>query len=329
MRPSVSVAVATFNGESFVAEQLASIAGQHPAPYEVVVADDGSSDRTRELTASTLSGAPFPVRYLGGDHVGLRRNFERAMQACTGSVIALSDQDDIWLPGRLQAIEEAFADPATNLWFSDADLIDEQGRLLGDRLWEKVTLPPEAQRALAEGAGIRRLLYGMTVTGATMAFRASLRSLVLPLPEKLDEPEIFLHDGWIAVLAALTGRLVTDERCFTRYRQHDRQFTAVHAAPQSTTTGRRDVLATRGSIEREHARVSLVLERLVERDALTTCRAEDQRLLTELSDLLHRRTRPRGIGRARGIIAAFGSGLYDRHARGWRTAMADLVYPRR
>lgn len=323
------MAVATFNGERFIAEQLASIASQNPAPDEVVIADDGSTDRTLEIAASALSSVPFRVRFVGGDHVGLRRNVERAIEACSGSVIALSDQDDVWLPGRLHAIAEAFADPAVDLWFSDADLIDEHGALLGVRLWEKVSLPPQAQRDLTAGAGVRRLLYGMTVTGATMAFRASLRSLALPFPTQLDEPDLFLHDGWIAVLATLTGRVVTDERCFTQYRQHERQFTIMRVASQLTETSRRGDLATRRDIEREHVRVRLVLERLVERDALSRCSEKDQRLLTELSELLRTRDHPHGTMRTRAIVSAFGAGLYGRYARGWRTALADLLYPRR
>ena len=100
------------------------------APFEVVIADDGSSDRTREVAASVLSDAPFPVRIIGGDHVGLRQNVERALRACSGSVIAFSDQDDIWLAGRLEAIELAFTDPSATLWLSDADLVDERGEEL-------------------------------------------------------------------------------------------------------------------------------------------------------------------------------------------------------
>lgn len=330
MFPRISVAVATFDGERFIEEQLASIAGQHPPPYEVVIADDGSTDRTREIVASAISDVPFPVRLVGHDHVGLRRNFERAIDACSGSVIALSDQDDIWLPGRLEAIATAFTDPAVSLWFSDAELIDEHGALLGVRLWELVTLPPDQQRALTGGGGVRRLLYGGTVTGATMAFRATLRSVALPFPTQLDDPDVFLHDGWLAVFAALTGRVVTEAHCFTRYRRHERQFTTgMRDRPEPTVTRRDRERARRQSIQYEHVRVGLVLDRLLERDALNECTAEDQRLLTELEHLLGCRAHPPGTGRTRGIYSALSAGLYDRYARGWRTALADLLYPHR
>lgn len=329
MGPRISVAVATFNGERFVEEQLTSILGQHPAPWEVVIADDGSTDRTRDVVARVLSDSPYRVRFVGGDHIGLRGNVERAIAACEGSVIVLCDQDDIWLPGRLDAIGRAFEDPSVTLWFSDAVLIDEDGAELGARLWENVHLSPDARRAIARGGEVRRLLHGMTVTGATMAFRASVRSLALPLPDALKGPDhLFLHDGWIAVLAALTGQVVIDERALTRYRQHSAQFTEMRVTEQSPP-GRRRTPAGRREIADEHARVSLVLDRLTERGALERLTPASRQLLVELEEFLRRRAAPRGARRTGAILSALGSGQYRRHARGWRTALADLAYPRR
>jgi hypothetical protein len=270
------------------------------------------------------------VSFIGGDHVGLRQNVERAIRACSGDVIALSDQDDVWLPGRLGAVQRAFRDPAVTLWFSDAELIAENGDELGARLWEKVTLPLEEQQAMEQGARVRRLLHGMTVTGATMAFRESVRSLALPLPTQLDPPDhLYLHDGWIAALAALTGRVVTENYAFTNYRQHERQFTSIQASLDEAQRDRSSSLTTRQAIRREHARVRLVLDRLVEREALERCSDEDRQLLTELELFLRHRTAAAGMARTRAIISALRGGRYRRYARGWRTAVADLLYPRR
>jgi hypothetical protein len=329
MSPGISVAVATYNGERFIEEQLASIMNQRPSPLEIVIADDGSTDRTRDVVAAAVSGAPFPVRIVGGDHVGLRRNVERAIRACEGPVIALSDQDDVWLPGRLESIQKAFGDPAVTLWFSDADMIDQNGDLVGMRLWEKVTLPPEAKQAMADGHGVGRLIHGMTVTGATMAFAQSVRSLALPLPVELDGPDhLFLHDGWIAVLAALVGTVVAEAHPFTQYRQHEQQFTAVNPAPEVPTGWSGGRLATGRTIGRDHARVRLVLDRLIERDALGACSDADRRLLTELDAFLGHRTSRAGIARTRAIYSEWRGGRYDRFAGGWRTALVDLFYPR-
>lgn len=325
----ISVAVVTFNGERFVEEQLTSIVSQRPVPHELVIADDGSTDGTRQAVASVLSDAPFAVRMIGGDHVGLRGNVERAIAACEGSVIVLCDQDDIWLPGRLEAIGRAFEDPSVTLWFSDAELIDERGGTLNARLWENVHLTSGARESMAQGGEIRRLLHGMTVTGATMAFRASVRSLALPLPVELEGPDhLFLHDGWIAVLAALTGRVIIDEHAFIQYRQHSKQFTGMRVTEPSRPSARLAPVSNR-EIAEEHARVALVLERLAQRGALARLTPTSRRLLTELDELLRGRAEPRGVRRVSAIFAALRAGQYDRYARGWRTALADLLYPRR
>jgi glycosyltransferase involved in cell wall biosynthesis len=330
MSPGISVAVVTFNGERFIQEQLESIVSQHPAPYEIVISDDGSTDRTLDAVAFALAGTTIPVRSVGGEHVGLLRNVERAIRACEGTVIALSDQDDIWLPGRLEAIQKAFDDPAVTLWFSDGEVVDEYGEPVGARLWEIVSLTPDAQQSLMHGHGLPRLIHGGTVTGATMAFRQSVSSLALPLPAELDGPDVpFLHDGWLAVLAAMTGRVVTDAHPFTRYRQHERQFTAVHAESLAPPGRNRNGLATRRAIDREHARVRLILDRLVERNALAACSDADQLLLRELDEFLANRVDQPGIARTRSIMSDWREGRYDRFARGWRTALGDLLYPRR
>jgi hypothetical protein len=329
MSARISVALVTLNGERYLEEQLASIASQEPAPFEVVIADDGSTDRTRDVAEAALADASFPVRFVGGDHVGLRRNVERAIRGCTGSVIALSDQDDIWLPGRLDAIGRAFEDPSVTLWFSDADLIDGRGVPTGARLWELSSLTPQAQHEMTEGYGLRRLIHGGTVTGATMAFRESVRTVALPLPVELDGPDfLFLHDGWLAVLAALSGLVATEPHPFTRYRQHEQQFTSVHAGSLSAAHGIGERRATRRTIEREHGRVRLVLERLVERNALAGCSAHDRRMLTELEAFLRHRAAKAGMARTRAILTEVRVGHYRLWANGWRTALADLLYPR-
>lgn len=328
VEPSISVALTTFNGERFIEEQLDSIATQDPPPAELVIGDDGSTDRTVATIEASLSRATFPVRFVTGGRVGLRRNVERVVGACRAPVIALSDQDDVWLPGRLASISTAFADPAVTLWHSDALLIDERGNPLGARLWDRVGLTPATRKSISDGTALRRLLYGMTVTGATMAFRSSIRSVALPLPGDLDGPDhLFLHDGWIAVLAALLGTAVPDDHIFTLYRQHSAQFTGMEVLKDAPSDSVRKPASARDLLT-EHQRVHLVLNRLRETGLLVECRPADQRLLIELERLLRARADSPGFARTRAIASAWHAGYYRAYARGWRTALADVLYPR-
>lgn len=319
----------TYNGERHVREQVESILSQTPAPAEIVIADDGSDDGTAGLLADLATAADTRVRIIGGDHVGLSANVARALRACTFPVVALADQDDVWLPGRVAAIEDAFADPATTLWFSDAELIGDEGEPLGLTLWDAVHLSPADQDGIAQGGGLRRLLHGMTVTGATMAVRRDVLEVALPLPAETEGPaHLYLHDGWLAVIAALLGRRRVDARRLTHYRQHEAQVTGMAVARSASATPSRG-RASRRAIADEHARVHLVLERLRQRDALRLCAPTDAVALVEIDRLLGVRAADPGPGRAPAVLGAWRDGLYRRHARGSRTAIADLISLRR
>ncbi len=319
----------TFNGGQYLRAQIDSIVTQHPPPDELVIGDDGSTDKTIELIRELVRGSTVPVRFAGdGDHVGLRLNVQRTIEACTGDVIVLSDQDDVWLPGKIAAVHDAFTDPEVMLWFSDAEMIDESGGLVGGRLWDLVTLPPDEQARIVRGDGLSRLIHGQTVTGATMAFKATLRDLVLPLPVELELGDhIYLHDGWIAVLASLMGKSVLDPTPRVQYRRHSQQVTG-SVGPRDQGPAHRLGLAADGLLAAEYARAKLVLARLQERDALARCRDADAAMLVDLESLLAARTMPPGAARVRAILREAALGRYSRYARGWRTAGGDLLLRR-
>ena len=101
----ISIAMATYNGEAFLGEQLRSIAAQGAPPLELVVRDDGSSDGTLAILRSFAGEAPFPVRILPpGPRLGFADNFLAAADACEGDYIAFSDQDDVWLHHKLETV---------------------------------------------------------------------------------------------------------------------------------------------------------------------------------------------------------------------------------
>src|SRR5215208_90703 len=113
------VAMCTYNGAQFVAEQLDSIAAQTRRPDELVVCDDGSDDATPEIIREFAHRASFPLRfYVNETNLGSTRNFERAISLCEGDFIALADQDDVWLPEKLERLERALADENIALAFT-------------------------------------------------------------------------------------------------------------------------------------------------------------------------------------------------------------------
>ena len=221
MSKTISVAMCTFNGSRFVAEQLTSIAAQTRLPDELMICDDCSGDETPQVVEAFAGAAPFPVHLqVNEQNLGLTKNFERAISLCNGDLIALSDQDDVWLPEKLARMESVFgSSPNLGLVFSDAELVDENRSLLGKRLWELLDLSREERKRLREGNAIGDLLLGSIVTGATLCFRSSLREIALPFPDNLP----MIHDGWLALIASCVSQVLPLEEPLVLYRQHQGQ----------------------------------------------------------------------------------------------------------
>ena len=214
----ISVALCTYNGERFLPEQLASIEKQTRLPDELVVCDDRSTDQTVAIVRQFAASVSFPVKIVqNAATLGSTRNFEQAIRLCEGDLIALSDQDDIWYPNRLERSEQEFrADPQAGLVFSDADVIDEQSHLQGETLWRRLGFVGERKQALLAGRLVV-LAKHRFVTGATVMFRAALRDRFLPIAAG------WIHDEWITLIAAAVSDLRPIDQPLIRYRIHGSQ----------------------------------------------------------------------------------------------------------
>jgi glycosyltransferase involved in cell wall biosynthesis len=222
MRASISVALCTCNGAAYLPEQLESIAAQRRPPDEIVVRDDASEDDTAAVIQAFAARVPFPVRFeRNADRLGSTRNFDRAIAACAGDLIALSDQDDVWRPDKLLTIERCFHEnPGVGLVFSDADLVDAALNPIGARLWARVGFDSRRRHVWQTRGALTALVPGRIVTGATLAFRSSFRSLLLPIPEGIAP---MMHDGWIALAIAAVAGVTPIEEPLIAYRRHGAQ----------------------------------------------------------------------------------------------------------
>jgi glycosyltransferase involved in cell wall biosynthesis len=158
MAVTVSVALCTYNGERFFERQFASILAGEVLPTQIVVADDGSTDRTVDLVRIALAEAEqrgIAVTFLSdGPNVGVTANFSRAIAACSSDVIVLSDQDDLWRPSRIRDVATTFeARPQLLLQHADARLIDESDAPLGLTLFEALGITADDRAAINSGEG--------------------------------------------------------------------------------------------------------------------------------------------------------------------------------
>src|SRR5215510_9347897 len=139
MKHKVSIALCTYNGAKYLPQLLDSYLAQSRLPDEVVVCDDRSQDETVAILDGFAARAPFSMRLLVNDqNIGSTKNFEKAISLCSGDIIFLSDQDDVWAPSKIEEMVRAFdADQAIGMVVSNAELVDETLRPLGVTLFDR------------------------------------------------------------------------------------------------------------------------------------------------------------------------------------------------
>jgi glycosyltransferase involved in cell wall biosynthesis len=205
--------MAAFQGEKFIAAQLASILVQLSEADEVIVVDDCSADRTRDVVRRM---ADSRVRLL--EHAvnqGVTKTFEDALTQATGEVIFLSDQDDLWAADKVQSILDIFQSQRdVVVAASNAALIGQSGQSLGRSYYQ---LRGQFR------SGLLSNLIRCKFLGCTMAFRSELLPKVLPFPRTFQ----VLHDLWIGSVNSLTGgRTFFLDQNLVLYRRHPDSVTA-------------------------------------------------------------------------------------------------------
>jgi glycosyltransferase involved in cell wall biosynthesis len=218
----VSVALCTYNGEQYLLEQLESIVKQTQAIDELVICDDGSNDRTADILHDFARQSPFKTRvYINNQNIGSTRNFERCLAYCNGDIIFLADQDDIWVPTKVEKLLTYFAqNPNKDAVFSDAKIIDQHSNLTGKTAWQMIEFDTDSQRLWQSKRAFDILLRGYVVTGATLAIRKKILPEIIPIPHIIKE---LIHDGWIALWLSITNRIGFLAEPLTHYRHHQNQ----------------------------------------------------------------------------------------------------------
>jgi hypothetical protein len=317
---TLSVAMCTFNGAPYLQEQLESISRQTRLPDELVVCDDRSQDETPGLLETFASKASFPVRLFHNEkNVGFTRNFERAIGLCQGDIIALSDQDDLWREDKLVKMEAALSGSTRcGAVFSDAEMVDQRLVSLGYSLWQSLDFKPSEQKLLLRGEPAKVLLKHNVVAGATLAFQAEFKDLVLPIPS------CWFHDGWIALLIAATAGLTIIAEPLMKYRQHaQNQIGAIRKGFLKRVAGAHmtesDVYVT--YIDQLRA----VQERLLKHYGRTAPVAITSRIEAKISHLQARKTLPRQrLIRLPKVIRELLTLRYFRYSNGAESLVKDL-----
>ena len=200
----VSVAMAVFNGEPYLAQQLSSVLSQLGPADELIVSDNGSTDGSvQQLRQAAAQDGR--IRLLSCASKGVTANFNNALSACTGELVFLADQDDVWLPDKLRVVCAALSQPGVSAVVHGCTWVNE------------ALQPLERQPAPFRRERIRPadILWRNQVQGCCLALRREVLQRALPIPEWVP-----MHDSYLGLMAARQGELRCLQQPLLLYRRH-------------------------------------------------------------------------------------------------------------
>ncbi len=198
---SVSVAMAAYNGEKYIKEQLESILCQLKEKDEVIVSLDPSQDHTKDVI-KTLNDQRIKV--FDGPSKGVKKNFENAIEHCQNDIIFLADQDDLWLEGKVEKVLSCF-DENVCVVLHDAKIINQDQEVISSSFFKMKNVK----------TGFIHNLIKNGYMGCCMAFRKELVPYIVPIPEN-----IYMHDQWIGMVGEALGKNVLIHEPYLLYRRH-------------------------------------------------------------------------------------------------------------
>jgi glycosyltransferase involved in cell wall biosynthesis len=237
----LSVALCTYNGEKFVQKQIDSILNQIIPVHEIVVCDDCSTDRTKEILLEYKEKYPtiFELHF-NKENLRSNNNFEKAISLTTGDYIFLSDQDDLWVPEKVSKILAVFDEnPTAEGVFSDAAFIDDNDNIIYSEisLWESVCFFHET---IKQPSDLRKSLLYITnfLTGATLCIKKESKDFSIPFMTIKN----FIHDEWYAFLLSHRDTLRFSTEKLIYYRLHNNQQLGVQkiSNPEKTQEKNRE-----------------------------------------------------------------------------------------
>ena len=222
----ISVAMCTYNGEKYIAHQLQSILNQTVPVDEIIVCDDNSSDRTTSVIQEIQASSNVDIKLIVNQpNIGISANFTKAIGLCTGDIIFLSDQDDIWLPEKVATTMVWFeSHPECEVVFSNGYFMDGNEASFTHRtMFEAAAFTPKAQKAFEMGFQLEAFLKNNRATGAAMAFRRRFVPCFTIEQTATIRNRKPLHDEMIALAAACKNQLGFITQPLIRYRVHTEQ----------------------------------------------------------------------------------------------------------
>ena len=220
----ISIAMATYNGAKYLSEQIDSILGQTTQDFELIICDDCSTDETWSMLKDYASRDHRIKLLRNKENIGFKNNFEKVLYLCSGEYIALSDQDDIWVPNHLELLYKHIGDKMVVC--GNAEMIGSGGESLGLTLQdlESFNYVPGDNMQLASSI----IFFRNPFQGASMMINKSFLNHALPIPKSIK-----YHDSWFSNLSPFCGGIVYTTDIVNKYRMHGKNVTGMRIKPRS------------------------------------------------------------------------------------------------
>ena len=219
----IDILMATYNGEKYLREQIDSILEQTYSKIRLIISDDCSTDNTREIIKEYEEKDSRVKVYYQQNNLGYVKNFEFLLTKVQSEVYMLSDQDDIWLPEKVENTYSFLKNNNADLVFTDLMVVDEQENIISNSFNNLMKLTRKINKTINS----KELVYLYNcVTGCTIMAKKEKLNEILPIPTISKH---LFHDHWIALVTSMNGKIAYLPEKLIKYRQHaNNQIGAKH-----------------------------------------------------------------------------------------------------
>ncbi len=224
--PKISVAIAAYNGEVFLPQQLDSILKQLEEQDEIVISYDKSTDKTWALLQDYKSRFP-QIKVLENNNPGVAGNFNNALEACTGDYIFICDQDDVWADTKREDVLALFQKSGSDMVIHNGVHIDCSGKVISEPFFTLYRI----------GNGKIKNIIKPRYSGCCTAFTKKMAEKILPIPSNIDA-----YDHWVGTVGEFFGTIAYEEKPLLYHRLHDSNVTPVSSRKISTILKARAIL---------------------------------------------------------------------------------------
>lgn len=210
----IDILMATYNGEKYLREQIESILNQTYKNIRLIISDDCSSDKTREIIKEYEEKDERITSYFQEQNLGYVKNFEFLLTKVENEIYMLSDQDDVWNDTKVENTYNKLKQCDADLVFTDLEVVDENLKMMYPSFNDYMKLSRKIKKYNKDYK--MQYLYNC-VTGCTLMSKKQFLDKILPIP---TYSKYAIHDTWIGLIVSIHGKVTYLEEKTIKYRQH-------------------------------------------------------------------------------------------------------------